>query len=64
MPVQSLDARYLDLQKLVQLLRSTFGAGQFAIDTEHGGDTVILTIPRLLTEASDTFDKLEGALLT
>jgi len=34
MPVQGLDARYVDLQKLVLLLRSTFGAGNFTIDTE------------------------------
>jgi hypothetical protein len=34
MAVQGLDARYVDLQKLVLLLRSLFGAGNFTIDTE------------------------------
>jgi hypothetical protein len=31
---QALEARYVDLQKLVRLLTDTFGAGNFEIDTQ------------------------------
>lgn len=31
---QSLNARYVDLQKLVRLLKNTFGAANFEIDTQ------------------------------
>jgi hypothetical protein len=62
MEPQSLDARYVDLQKLVRLLTNTFGAGNFEVDAQ-----VRIQIPiqpqfsrpsRLTSQIQDGGDKI------
>lgn len=50
MQLQVLETRYVDLQRLVNLLNTAFGAGNFEVKTENRGDSVVLTVPRELTD--------------
>ncbi|CAJ2502505.1 Uu.00g098990.m01.CDS01 [Anthostomella pinea] len=47
--VQTLDARYIDGEKLLRLLLSLFGSRNFTV--EHANDNYTLTTPRSLTTA-------------
>lgn len=48
MQLQVLEVRYVDLKRLVNLLNTAFGAGNFEV--ENRSDSVILTVPRELTD--------------
>jgi len=50
MEVQILDARYIDMGKLVRFLKEEFGEDNFEVESEDQGEKLRLTAPRILKE--------------